>query len=52
MTAFTFNGKRVLAIDYVTDEATIADFCARACAEKSVPLVTMRALDRVPEPYP
>jgi uncharacterized protein (TIGR01370 family) len=52
MTAFTFNGKRVLAVDYVTDEAKVADFCARARAEEFVPLVTMRALDRVPEPYP
>ncbi|HJM88516.1 MAG TPA: MJ1477/TM1410 family putative glycoside hydrolase [Dehalococcoidia bacterium] len=52
MAAFTYNGKLVLAVDYVTDEAKIADFCTRARDEDFVPLTTVRALDRVPEPCP
>ncbi len=45
-------GRLVLAVDYLTDEAKIADFCARARNEGFVPLVTVRALDRAPEACP
>jgi cysteinyl-tRNA synthetase len=50
LSRFGVNGKVILAVDYLTDEAKIADFCARATSEGFVPLVTVRALDRVPEP--
>ncbi len=52
LSRFGVNGKVILAVDYLTDEAKIADFCSRARAEGFIPLVTVRALDRVPEPCP
>lgn len=41
-------GLLVLAVDYLTDAAKVADFCARARAEGFVPLPAVRALDRLP----
>jgi cysteinyl-tRNA synthetase len=52
LAAFDDAGRLVFAVDYLTDEAKIADFCARARNKGFVPLVTVRALDRVPQHCP
>jgi cysteinyl-tRNA synthetase len=45
-------GRLVLAVDYLTEGAKVADFCVRARAEGFVPTVTVRALDRMPAACP
>ena len=38
-------GKRVFAIDYLTDETKVTDFFSRACGEGFLPQTSVRALD-------